>query len=496
MKYITISLCLFFLSYSSILSTKNEIPKLEKHQFLVKVTYQNPNYLNPWKKKTPDIRIGVGTYIGKNQLLLPGSILEHSTLVEVQSPQDSISKIASIKKINVEANLGLIEVIDADNIFDKTEIIEFKSNIVSNTAVKVLGQDSQGEISNKSAELGKIQMETYADGRIELPYVEISSNEKLHGNGELILNKNSTQALGILYYFNNTKNNGRIIPGKIINLFLNKKSKFPFKGFFFQPINNQVTQDFYGLGDKQTGVLVAEVILDSTAYNLLKTEDVITKIGNYSIDNQGRFQHPVYGKLPLSYLFHSGEDLGFTYGSKIPLEIIRNKKKENLSLVLKEFPESSIQIPFGNPQNYKPGYLMVGGFVFMELNEFYLKEWGRNWRSSVDKKMLYKLDYHKFRKSKSSAKRIIFISQIFPDESNNGFHDMRQEYVEKINGKEVSDLSQIYSEIGKLKDEDWIIFTLDSGTEIPIPAKDLKNLNLRIMKNFQIQQPYIQPSIE
>jgi hypothetical protein len=478
---------------SSLFSESTKV-SLDKHQLLVKVTYQNPNFLNPWKNKTPDIRIGVGTYIGENRLLIPASLLEYNTLIEVQSPEDSISKLAQVIKMDSEANLGLIEVKDPKDLFAKSESIQFNSNLVADTEVQVLIPDNQGEISKKRAELGKIQMETYSDGRIELPSIEISSNEALYGNGELIIGLKNKQALGILYYFNKTKNSGRMIPGKIINLFIKSKAQFPFKGFYFQPINNEVTQNYYGLKKDQSGILIAEVILDSSAYGVLQTEDVIIKIGNFKIDNQGRFNHPIYGKLPLSYIFHSGDDLGFKFGSKVPVEIIRKKKKETLSLVLKEFPESSIQIPFGNPQNYKPGYLMVGGYVFMELNEFYLKEWGRNWRSSVDKKMLYKLDYHKFRKSSKDPKRVIFISQVFPDDSNNGFHDLRQDYIQEINGKPVTDLNQLHREIEKVKEKDWIVFKLESGIEIPIPAKNLDKLNLRIMKNFQIQKTFMQPS--
>jgi hypothetical protein len=411
----------------------------------------------------------------------------------------SLQKIQSLRtakiiKVDLESNLGLLEVIDPDSIFSKAKPTVFSPNIISSINAEVLNHEPNGESSVKHAKLGKVSMDIYSDGFVELPVIELSSNEKFYGNGELVFQKDQNFSIGILQSYDISKNNGKVIPGKIIHQFLNSKNTSPFKGFYFQTINNHVTQNYYGMGKNETGVLVADVILDSTAYGQLKTEDVITKVGSYTIDNQGQFVHPNYGKLPLSYLFSSGSDLGYSNGTKLPIQIIRNKKKQSVTVVLRSFPESAILIPFGTSFDYKPGYIILGGFVLTELTEFYLKEWGRNWRNSVDKKMLYLLDFHKFRKTKTDPKRIVFISQVLPDETNNGFHELRQNQVKKINGRIVNDLEQMYQEISNSKNLDWIVLELEDGTEIPISAKDLNSTNTRILKNFQIQNSY-SPSI-
>lgn len=490
-KLFVILIC-FTISQSIYSKDKRQLT--ENQQYLIKVTFQSPNFLNPWKKKTPDIKIGLGTYIGNNKLLVPSSLLNYSTSIEVQSPENSISKKAKIIKVDLESNLGLLEVTDPDSIFTKAKPTVFSLNIISSTETQVLNHEANGESSIKHGKLGKVSMEIYSDGRIELPVIELSSNEKFYGNGELVFKNDQKSAIGILQSFDISKNQGKVIPGKIILQFINSKNSFPFKGFYFQAINNQVTQTYYGMKKDETGVLVADIILNSTAYDQLKTEDVITKVGSYTIDNQGQFKHPVYGSLPLSYIFSSGDDLGYSYGKKLPIHIIRNKKRQTVNVTLKGFPDSAILIPFGQAFDYKPGYLVLGGFMLTELTEYYLKEWGRNWRTSVDKKMLYRLDFHKFRKTIKDPSRIVFISQVLPDESNNGYHELRQIQVSKINGKPVNNLDQIYQDIGQLKEDAWIVLELEDGIEIPILVKDLNLINARIMKNFQIQNFY-SPSV-
>jgi hypothetical protein len=50
-------------------------------------------------------------------------------------------------------------------------------------------------------------MENYPMGYTELPYLHVNSNEKLDGNGELILDND--KAVGVLYRFTASKNSGK-----------------------------------------------------------------------------------------------------------------------------------------------------------------------------------------------------------------------------------------------------------------------------------------------
>lgn len=67
---------------SSILSTQGTY---HKSIVQIKVTFQEPEYHQPWKKKNPRVRRGVGIVTEENQILIPYSLLPNATLIEVKN---------------------------------------------------------------------------------------------------------------------------------------------------------------------------------------------------------------------------------------------------------------------------------------------------------------------------------------------------------------------------------------------------------------------------
>ncbi|EMG11558.1 hypothetical protein LEP1GSC151_0234 [Leptospira interrogans serovar Grippotyphosa str. LT2186] len=104
----------------------------------------------------------------------------------------------------------------------------------------------------------------------------------------------------------------------------------------------------------------------------------------------------------------------------------------------------------------------------------------------MDRKLLYLYDYYKFHEKEDGVGKIVLLSQVLPDESNNGFHDLSFKIVEKIDGqnvKSVRDLRQIIKH-GKLE---YALISLDDGTEIALNRKELPEINERIYKSYKIR---------
>jgi hypothetical protein len=318
----------------------------------------------------------------------------------------------------------------------------------------------------------------------------VNSNEKLEGNGELILDKE--KAIGMLYRFTSSKNSGKAIPSFIINSFIKqnfaktKGTVFPYKGFRFRPIPDATTKEYFGLDKKTDGVIVAEVIPYSSADDHLLLNDIILEYGGMKIDSQGYFKHHVYGKQYLSFLAHCGEEFGFKMGSKIPVKILRDKKEEIITIPLKSFPYKAVKIPYMNNEGKEPEYLIKGGFIFAELSEFLMKEFGSGWRSRIDKKLLYLNDYYRMNK-KGETGRYVLLVQVLPDDSNNGYHSMSFDIVKTVNGiplKSIRELDSAFQDSEKVR---FISLQTESGTEIVIDKLNLKEIDEKIQKKFGIE---------
>ncbi len=496
-RIIILFLCIFSFSIAEAKRVKNSVSKkditpsvfsakaeeeFKKSIVQVKISYQEPDNFNPWKKKNPRVRRGVGIVVSGEKILLPAHLLTYSTLIEIKKHSSYAETKATIFKIDPETNLALLKV-EEEGFYKDLFPLEFHSSVSYPKQVLIYQLDNSGSIQSASGALISMDLDQYPQGLVELPILDVNSAETLNGNGEVLLENGKVS--GILFEFAGDKNSGRAIPSFIIQKFLGKfgKSEIGFKGFRYRPVTDQATKNFYGITSKDQGIIVAEILPKSSADGVLKVGDVILEFGGKKIDSKGYFDHPKYGKQVLSYIAHSGDEFDFQVGKEIPVQIIRDKKITDLKLILKPFPYSSIRIPHRNP-NLKTDYYFDGGFLFVELSEMYLLEWGKDWRSKVDRKILYLFDYNKFSSTGKEGK-IVLISQVIPDESNNGYHEVSGRIVEKVNEKPVRSAKDISKEVKESKSR-YITLSLDDGSDIVLDKENLPSANQRIQQEYRI----------
>lgn len=476
----------FLLLFSLVLGDAKKNDIISQSLIQIKVTTQPPNFQFPWVPKKPNVNEIVGIYVGKERILVLAASVEYATSIEIRKHSTHTMEPAKIKKMDFEANLALLTVSNK-SFFEDLKPASFEDKLDPNKEVILSQLDNSGTTQNAKGRINGIDMDSYPLSHIELPYLNITTNEKIEGNGELISSEG--KLLGILYKFFNNKNSGKAIPGFIINQFLEhdkKGSAFPYMGFRYRPIIDKSTKDYYGL--TKEGVLVAEITPYSGAAQVLQLEDVILEAGNFTLDAHGFFQHPdlQYGKQSLSFLLNAGKEIGYKKGDRIKLKILRDKKEIFVNLPLKSFPYKSIAIPHMHIFGRNPNYTIIGGFIFTELTEFLLKEWGGNWRSKVDKKLLYLLDYKKFHAQKQSGKILILV-QVLPDDSNNGYHNLGMEIIKSVNGKPVKSLKEMEKLLVNSREEIASV-ELENGVTLAIDVQNMDKINEKISKKFNIPQ--------
>lgn len=467
----------------------NSIPS----QFIeLRVTVQEDDYRTPWRKKNPTYKQGIAIYLGNNQVLVPSHIIRNYTMLEGRSSSQTNPVYGTLLRVDNDLGLAFIQFLQPGNLFQNFQKVTFQKPNSIGKNIRIFSLDTNGLVTKSRGILGKLQISNYPGGRAELPYWEITSNEKLNGNGELVTNPKG-EVIGILMEFNPSLGKGKVIPYSVIHEFIKGKKVHYHKGFYYRPLLDDATKIYYKMPQNKNGVLVSDILLGGSADGILQKEDIVLEIMNYPLDGEGQIQHPYYGRIGFPILFMDLDPRKAT--KQIPIQILREGKVLNLQLPLKEFPEEAVLIPFEKQENVLPGYLIVGGLVFVELTEFLLKEAGRNWRSLVDKKMLYNLDYHKFRKDRNSPERLVYLISILPDEENNGYHNFSGSRVVQFHNIPIHNLHHLYelteSSLNQSQSNPFWKIVLENGNTVVFETRKLPAINQKIQQLYQIPQLYL-----
>ncbi|XDD48549.1 serine protease [Leptospira sp. WS39.C2] len=447
----------------------------------IKVTVLYPNYIQPWRFKNPEIRQSTGIYIGENRIIVPAQAIYFYTNIEVKKPDSLKVYTAELERLDADLGLALLKLNDTS--FSKDlKPVQFPSEVYLPGFGTVMESKDQRNLEEKKLRMIRLDVDAYASGYVEYPYIEIQSEEKLDGVGELIVDGTSRIPQGILYQF---KENGmgKMIPSFSIKHFIDGKF-FPFKGFRFKPLVDSASRNDYGLRKDDLGVLVAEIYPGSSADGILQLEDVILEVSNFKIDPKGYFDHPKFGKLNMSYLFHNTYDTESAFDKKIKIKVFRNKKPLTVEIESKPLNESSIRIPHGNTRFQMPKYLMLAGIIFQELSEYYLTEHGNQWRNRVNKELLYLNDFYRIKRNPKEGK-VIFLSQVVPLSGNKAYHTAHQMVLKSVNGKEITSLEELRTLI-KQNDSPYIKFVMNDGYELIFKKEEISSLNDEAKKSFQI----------
>lgn len=441
----------------------------------IKTTVLYPSFILPWKYKNPETRYSSGIYVGNGQILVPAQAIYFYTNIEIKKFGSLQTFQAKLFRMDPDLGLALLKVDDLN--FDKNLIpVNFPEELSFPGKAIVVENEEFRNLQEKSLRLIRMDVDFYSNGYVDLPFVEIQSEERLDGIGELIIDESTRIPQGILYQFKADQNTGKMIPNFMIRQFLSN-GELPFKGFRYRPLTDKTTREFYGLKKDDLGILIAEVVHKSSADGVLLLEDVLLEVDGYKIDPKGFFEHPKFGKLPVSFLFHSTQSK-----KTLQLKILREKKEKNIQFKLKPLDSESIRIPFGNTRFETPKYLILGGIVFIELSETYLMEYGNQWRTRVSKELLYLNDFHKFATNKSD-KKFVVISQVLPIAANKTYHGFQQVLVQEFNGTPIESLAHLKTLYEKNKDE-FIKIDTKEGTEIFFFNNQMKKIEDEIQKTF------------
>jgi len=438
MKRLLIALfCTASVWSSGIIHAQDPTPSPAKSpvaQSLIRVNSANQafNFIEPWSKRQPFIRRGIGVVLPGPHVLVSSELLMDYNYIELEEPTTGRKSPARVRAVDYISGLALLEAVEPGFLAEfKPAEISLSTKI--GDSVNIFQLDANGTAVATNGTVTSVQVVPYPmeEGlfliyRINAPLLpqDGSFTVPIFREGKLI---------GVLMRYDQRNQSLDAIPAPVITRFLKeaalpKYRGFPEVGVSFSNLRDPQFREYVKLGKDQDGIYISDVRKGGPADEAgIKVGDILIAINDVPVDRDGNYNHPLHGKLALQH--YLGTEL--EPGAVAKFQILRDGETRSIDVTLRERMAREEIIPRLNV-NEAPRWTMVGGLVFQELTRRMLREWGPEWRKRAPQQLVY---YDAFQHELFDDDRagIVLLNTVLQDETNIGYEDISMMVVTKIN---------------------------------------------------------------
>jgi len=457
--------------------------------YVLKVTKQEQDLSAPWQSSEAKEEAHLATCVGKNMFLTTAFAVRRAVQLEMKRFEDAELKSATLVLRDRELNLALIKVDDEKSFPECADKISVKPDAKPSDSVTVIAPKVGGKVELRPANISAISQRSTVTSSFGVPTLEVAvSDHKNLGWSEPIFAE--SELVGIAA--GTTGDSATAIAGSAIKHFLElaeRKGEYagvPSLGVQYRRLISPSYRKMLGVDAKDGGVVVTAVHGNSSSFGTLQIEDVLISVNGKSIDAQGQIQSDEHGRIDLSFAIAQQN-----VGESIRIVFVRQGQKQEAAIALKRVQTSLLPIPDYREDDQEP-YLIVGGFVFVELSRSLIEAESREGIESAPAEYLVKWKTKNVI-PESGAKRMIVLQRILGDETTRGFEVERGAIVRSINGVEIGSLSEFqdqlkaWSATAAKEQEAFVKIQLElDGGELIIRRSDLASAQLRIGKNFSL----------
>lgn len=425
-------------------SAQEKGPSPEKSLVRVNATLQSYNFLRPWEKGAPTPRRGLGAVIEGNRVLVTAELTVNSTYIELEHPATGEKTPARIVGRDYEANLALLAPINKGSKFlESLTPLKINTSVKPKDPVEVWQIEDNGDGVITEVDVLRAAVRGYfVDGADFLVYQVRGSLQARANSFTLPIIKDNKLA-GLLLSYSSKEQISQILPGPIIQAFLDDLDDGNYDGFpsvglgFAQTLDDQLRK-FAKIEHEDGGVYVRSVAKDGSAEKAgLKEGDVIMAIDGNAIDSRGNYVHPEYGKLNFSHLVRGGAKVG----QKAKFSIIREGKPKDIVVTLqRKAPEDYLVDPYMYDRG--PKYIIMGGMIFQELTKSFLGSWGESWDTRAPFKLVHAHAHPEIYEDEG-RKKLVFMTQALRTPSTIGYEDLGFIILTKVNDKPINDIKDL-----------------------------------------------------
>jgi S1-C subfamily serine protease len=448
-------------------------------------TKSNPDPYKPWTKQAPKEVTGSGVVIEGKRILTNAHVVLYASQLQVQANQGSDKISATVEAVAPGIDLAVLKLED-ETFFDNHPPLERTHTLPEvKDAVMAYGFPMGGSgLSITKGIVSRIEFVSYkyplSGLRIQ---VDAAINPGNSGGPAVVDGK----MIGLAFsQLGNAQNIGYIIPCEEVEIFLRDIADGVYDGkpaLFdeLQTLENPALRIFLKLGGDVRGVVLHEPGDKAVAYPLKKL-DVITRIGDNSVDNQGMVRLGTNLRVHFRYFIQKIAKEG-----RVPLTVVRGGK--TLSVDVPVAVTRPLLIP--NLNGAYPSFFIYGPLVFSKATVEFVGGF-----TSAKQNMFTALslagsplatrlgDTPAF----DGEELVVVSSPSFPHKLAKGYSGLGGEVVKAINDTAIKNLRHLVEVLRDSKaDFIKLEFSLRGGETMIFPRKDMVNATEEILTDNGIR---------
>lgn len=482
---VNILTCAFLITTNIAQASADNPSTIENSVIKIYTTQAAPDYFTPWRLLSPRQSSGSGSVIQGNKILTNAHVVANASYVQAQKHNDPRRYLAQVTFISHEADLALLTV-EEPGFFDNLTPLAFGTLPAALQEVSVYGYPIGGKsLSITKGILSRVEQQVYAHAGAYLlaGQIDAAINPGNSGGPVIVDGK----IVGVVMQASSggrAENLGYFVPPSMITHVLTDAEDstydgFPDLGFRTQNLDSPSAKTSYGLNIEQSGVLVIQVFDGSPASGILKKGDVILKIDEFDIAEDGSI------KIANDQMtnFKHAIDL-HDIGDQVKIEYSRLGIRNTVTLEARPASRNYSLVP-GEKFDEVPKYIIFGGVVFVPLTMNLIKRWGNDWSRSAPVSLL------QARSDWSSTERseLVVALQVLAADVNLGYHDWRNWVVEKINGEDIRNFQHFADKLKGNKNE-HVVFENKNGYQMIINRAEAISTEDAILNQYRIPKPF------
>jgi S1-C subfamily serine protease len=435
-----------------------------------------PNPVQPWARVQPAQSFGTGLIIEGKRILTNAHVVAYGTEIYVEDRKGGEKLEADVQTLNFDVDLAILTLKD-EKFFNKRVLLPRAAELPRiQDRVSIYGFPIGGnDLSTTRGEVSRIEYGPYGRGIGPVIQVSAAINPGNSGGPAVVDGK----MIGLVFSrVQNAQNIGSLIPNEEIETFLDdvKRGRPSSKAtlaslVIFQPLENKALRRRFKVDPAVRGVLV-QVPSGTEASSPLQPYDVLTKIGDYPIDNLGLVQLKNGLRAPLLYLVPR-----LARDQAVAATVWRRGREMAVSLPVTRHDHRLVRPYQGEPLSY----FIHGPLVFAQGRSDDVPLYARMNRTFyLDNSPLVTRadDLVRF----PGEELVVVSSRMLPHASTKGYADPAGKVVKDLNGQQIKNLGHLVELIRDCKEEFLTFRFADNFSEVLVfDRKELEKATEQIL---------------
>jgi hypothetical protein len=280
------------------------------------------------------------------------------------------------------------------------------------------------------------------------------------------------------------ENAGFFIPPPVIRHLLKdiedgKYDGFPHAGIRVVELQNPAYRRYLKLADNNQGARIDMILPIPRTQELLRTDDVLLKIGDYAVASDGTILFEG-NRVAAGMAFQVAQ-----HGEAVPLKVWRNGNDVEIALPMQVYEGDKA---LGYQYASLPKYYVYAGLVFTPLNLDYLRSLGREAGDEANADLYYELRFRRYEEPDQARPEPVVLASVLADAVNANVTSRGRELVDRINGVRIETLEDVVRAFQSSTNEFDLIQFMHGNHQEALNRAEAGKANARILDTYGLSK--------